>query len=405
MTPRARWGWGGLIAVTALGVGSAAGVRALGPSVRYVATSRREVVEVVVASGRVLPPARITVGSQVAGVAKTVGVSEGDHVRVGELLVALDDAEPQAALVTAQAGLEQARAKLAQLQHIASPMAREAHRQADSNLAGARVDYERAATLAKDGSVPRAELEEAKRALDVAKSKHAASETQAAGMGPQGADHALAIAAHSQAAASVAQAEVRLRQSRITAAVAATVLSRSVEPGELVQPGRALFVLARDGETWLTVSPDEKNLAELRLGQRARASADAFPKEAFDATLSYLAPSIDPQRGTVEVRFAVGAPPAYLRTDMTVSVDVEVGRHPNALVVPSDAVQGFSTPKPWVWLLRDGRAERRDVLLGLHGDGYVEVLAGTADGDLAIVPAGVALTNGQHVRATARANN
>ena len=62
--------------------------------------------------------------------------------------------------------------------------------------------------------------------------------------------------------------------------------------------------MAADGDVQLVFQPDERNLAWIRLGQKARASADAYPQQVFDAEVSYIAPSIDPQRGSVEVRLA-----------------------------------------------------------------------------------------------------
>ncbi len=94
----------------------------------------------------------------------------------------------------------------------------------------------------------------------------------------------------------------------------------------MVQPGRTLLVVARDGPTQLSVLPDEKNLAFLRLGQPATASVDAFPDRVFPARVAYIAPAVDLSRGTVEVKLDVPDPPPFLRPDMTVSVNVEVGR-------------------------------------------------------------------------------
>jgi HlyD family secretion protein len=173
---------------------------------------------------------------------------------------------------------------------------------------------------------------------------------------------------------------------------------RDVEVGDVVAAGRALLVLAEDGPTRLTVQPDEKNLAVLRVGQPAEAAADAFPAEPFAAQVSYLAPAVDPARGTVEVRLAVPAPPAFLRPDMTVSVNVEVGRKADALVVPAESVRDGATD-PWVLRVADGRAERRAVRVGLRGEGMIEVLEGLAPGDAVVLPAAGVIEAGARVRA------
>ncbi|RTL37390.1 MAG: efflux RND transporter periplasmic adaptor subunit, partial [Rhodocyclaceae bacterium] len=86
--------------------------------------------------------------------------------------------------------------------------------------------------------------------------------------------------------------------------------------------------------------------------------ADAYPARPFDATLYYLAPAVDPQRGTVEIRFRVPAPPDFLRPDMTVSVETITGRRDATLVLPSEAVRDLDGGKPWVLIARDGVAVR-----------------------------------------------
>lgn len=406
MTTRKRWLLGSVVVVACLLGGAATVVRLLGPKLKAVAVVQQEIVQTVIVSGRVLPTSRINVGSLLAGVVAKVAVKEGDHVQTGDLLVQLDDADARAAVVVAKAGLQQARARMAQLDHVTAPMARDSHRQADANLVLAQLSYERQLALLKNGGTTVAQRDESKRALAVAQGQHDATETQAISMGSRGADHRMAVAFSAQAAASVAQSEVRVAQSRIVAATPARVLIRSVEPGELVQPGRALLVLARDGSTLLSIQPDEKSLADLRLSQIAKASADAFAAQSFAASVVYIAPSIDPQRGTVEVRLAVPEVPAYLRTDMTVSVNIEVGRHEHALLIPTSAVRDLASSKPWVWLFTRGstqqlgRIQHRSVQLGLRSDDRVEITQGLQLGDLVISSEGQGLTAGQRVRAS-----
>jgi HlyD family secretion protein len=100
----------------------------------------------------------------------------------------------------------------------------------------------------------------------------------------------------------------------------------------------------------------------------------------------------------VEVKLRVPEPPAVLRQDMTVSVDIEIERRANALTLPADAVRDANGPSPWILAVRDGKAVRKPVRLGLHGEGAVEIVDGLAEGDRA-VPAGSTIKAGQRVRA------
>jgi HlyD family secretion protein len=165
----------------------------------------------------------------------------------------------------------------------------------------------------------------------------------------------------------------------------------------VVQPGRQVLSLTLDGATQLTAQVDEKNLALLAPGQAARARADAFPDLPFDARVATISPAVDPARGTVEVRLDVPAPPQFLRADMTISVNVEVGRKDAALVAPAEVVRD-PTGAPWVLAIAGGRAERRPVRLGLRGDGLVEILGGLVAGDAVVAPGGPFVAPGDRLR-------
>ena len=387
-----------IVVVAALAALAGAVVRARGPRVTTVLASRGDLEQHVVAGGRVMPPARITVSANVSGLVVAVGALEGQHVARGDLLVQIDDAEARAQVAQAKAAVEQASAKVEQLRRVGAIVANQGLNEAQANLDKAQSDFDRAKGLVTSGALAAVELENAQRALDVARAQRNAAEAQQLGSSPMGADSRVALGALLQAQAQLTGAEVRLAQTRITAAHDGVLLTRSVETGDTVQPGRALMTMAADGDVELVFEPDERNLATMALGQRARASADAFPRDVFEAAVSYIAPSIDPARGTVEVRLRVPKPPAYLKPDMTVSIDLTVATKKDALVVRSDAVRGLATPSPWVLVVAGGRAERKDVKVGIVGDGSLEIAFGLAPGAEVIVADGRAISPGKRVR-------
>jgi len=360
----------------------------LGTRLPATLAARGELVQRVVASGRVLAPARIQIGSLVLGRVSRVLVEKGDRVTPDGLLVQLDDAEAKAARAQAQAAVVQAAARLEQVEVVSARVTAEGLRQAELRLEQAQVRLERTRTLAAAGSVAQADLDDAQKAFDLARSQLEGARVQATAAA-SGADRRSAAAALAQAKAAEQGAATRLDQLRIRSPAAGVVVEREVEPGDVVQAGKTLLVLARDGATQLSVLPDEKNLAFLAVGQKAVASADAFPDRTFPATVAYIAPSVDLARGTVEVKLDVPSPPAFLRPDMTVSVNVEVAREPAAVVLPADAVRDAGRD-PWVLAFRDGRTERRPVKLGIRGGGRVQVLSGLADGEAVVLPSAAA---------------
>jgi HlyD family secretion protein len=373
-------------------------VRARGPRVPVAVAARRDLEQHLVVSGRVLAWARVEAAALTTGQVVDVAVREGDHVKTGDLLVQIDDAEASAAVTQAEAVVAQAQLRAEQVKTVAAVVAGSSLQQAQANLDYAQAQYDRTKALVAGGSAPQQQLEDAHRALDVARAQLVSASAQAAGSSAMGVDARTAFAALAVAKAQLAAAKIRLAQTRIMALQDGIVLTRQVEPGDVVTPARSLLTLAIAGETRLTLNPDERDLAYVRLGQKARASADAFPEQTFDAEVTFIAPGVEATRGTVEVRLRVPTPPAYLRPDMTVSVDLDVARKGNALVVPFEAVRGLATPRPWALAVVNGRTERRELKLGIRGEGYVEIGGGLVEGDQVVLPDGQRLDVGQRVR-------
>ncbi|HSD99658.1 MAG TPA: efflux RND transporter periplasmic adaptor subunit [Burkholderiales bacterium] len=404
ISARRRWIKRGLLIALALAVaGFLLRNLILGKPVETYEAVRSDLVQTVVASGRIITPQRASVGAVITGRVARIPVEQGQGVKSGDILIVLDDEDERASVAQARGAVAQAEARLRQLREVSLPAAEQALIQAQANLTQARQQYDRSKELKAKGFVSQAALDDAKRNLDVAESQLRAAKLQVATNRPSGSDFALAETALAQARANLGVAQAKLDHTVILAPVDGTLIARNVEPGNVVQAGKELMVLAPEGETQVVVQIDEKNLAQLRIGQHALASADAFPKDRFGAVLVYINPGIDALRGSVEVKLRVPKPPAYLRQDMTVSVDIEVARSAGAVVVPADTVRDAGSAQPWVLAVDGGRAVRRAVKLGLKGDGRVEVLDGVAPGDRLISASQAMVGSGQRVRAVAAA--
>ena len=258
-----------------------------------------------------------------------------------------------------QASLAQAESRLQQIGEASLPLAEQSLRQAEANARQAERQYQRVGELVAKGFYSPAQLDDAQRARDVAASQLQAAQIQAANNRPQGSE----VRRPQQCRAGPRRAGRGRSPPGLRHAARPgrrLVLTRSVEPGDTAQPGKALLTLAPNGDTEPTAQIDEKNFGLLALGQNAHVSADAYPGEHFPATLSYIAPSIDALRGSVEIRLAVPQPPATLRHEMTVSIDIEAARRPDALSLPPATARRSRRPAV-VMAVRDGRTVRQPV--------------------------------------------
>lgn len=371
-----------------------------GTPVEAHAVVKSELRQTVVASGRITWPQRVSVAAEITGRVNKVPVKEGQQVKRGDLLIQLADSTDRASLAQATTAVALAEAKLRQQREVALPTAQEALRQAQADVEQTGQQLTRIRSLNNQKYISKTELDTAQRNLDVANSKLEAATLQVQSNQTKGSDALLATTALNQARASLQLAQVKLAQTAILAPADGTLISRSIEPGDIATAGKALMVLAAQGETQIEVQIDEKNLGKLAVGQVALSSADAFPQQRFTAEVAYINPGVDATRGAVEVKLHIKKPPAYLRQDMTVSVDIETAKKPDALVIPTGALHEPSSDAPWVLVVRNSRTVKQTVTLGLRGDENVEVLNGLASGE-GVIPANLALIKAdQRVRVT-----
>jgi HlyD family secretion protein len=233
----------------------------------------------------------------------------------------------------------------------------------------------------------------------VAQAQQVGASAQRTANADQGTDVTQAQAQLALARAAIVAAQARLGQAELTAPADARVLVRSVEPGQIVQPGRALLTLALSGPVQLVGQVDERYLEQMQIGQPASVVADAFPDRRFTARVQSIAPVVDAQRGAIEVKLSLPqAPPPFLREDMTLSVQVDTGRRERALVVPMEALKGERTAGAvTVNVARDGHVEERTVRLGLRTLEAAEVLEGLSADDVVLLAP--TLQPGQRVQA------
>ena len=370
-----------------------------GPQVDALVVQSAPLVRTLQFSARVATLSRVDVGSTVTGRVAQVRVMEGTQVRQGDVLVQLESDELRAALAQAVAAERQAKARLEGLRSTGRTAAQAARAQADASLQAASASLARVQQLVAEGFYSPAQLDEARRAVDVARAQQLSAQAQLQANADAGTEVAQAQAQLALAQAATVAAQARLAQATLVAPADARVLVREVEPGQIVQPGKALFSLALAGPTQLVAQVDERFLEQLQLGQPAWVVADAFAAQRFAARVLSIAPAVDAQRGAIEVKFSIEQAPAFLREDMTLSVEVETARRERTLVLPQAALRGpAGGDQASVLVLQDGRAQVRNVRLGLRTLDAVEVLGGLKESDT-VLRGHASLQDGQRVRA------
>lgn len=354
---------------------------------------------------------------------------------------AVNDAEQQ--LRSAQAQLELAR-RPQRTQEVA--VAESAVAQAQANFDKAAQDKRRYAQLVSEGAAAQAQLDQyvtqervAKAALDTALAqldiartggreesvRQAESAVRRAEIGVRLAksntqqnriredDVRAAEAAVAQARAGVAQAEATLASSRASLAKArqdianATLTSpidgiisvRSAEIGQLIGPGAPALTIVTLDKVFFEAQVPETRIRQIRVGVPVEITVDALPDKTFRGRIARIYPSGSTASRTFTARVEIDNPGGALRPGMFARGSAIVLSR-EGVVVSKDAIVQTEEGKTAVFVVRDGRAERRLVTVGLGTAETVEIVSGVRDGESIVVAGQGGLRDGAPVAAS-----
>ena len=338
------------------------------------------------ASGYITPRRRATIAAKITGRVTGVFFDEGTRVAEGQLLATLDDLDVKRALDSAKADHDAAKAAIADY---------------EVQLRNAQIALHRAEQLQKAGVQTQEALDNATTAVDSLKAKIDLAKQQVAA---------------SESRIGVAQQAVD--NCTIRAPFAGIVVSKDAQVGEMVSPnsagggftrtGIATIVDMRSNE--IEVDVNESYIARVVNGQQVTATLDAYPDKPIPSKVRTVIPTADRQKATVKVRITIidlekynfilpdmGVKVAFLENEKPAAKDKSKDKGPQAVAfIPKGAVRSDANAS-FVFLIRDGKVERRAVNLGLDRGTDVAVLAGVTPGDSLVVKGPENLHDGDKV--------
>lgn len=336
------------------------------------------------ATGTLQPTNTVEVGSELSGLIDSVFVDENDAVKKGQVLARLDISRLQDAITRMEALLASAQARLSQAD-------------ATVKVSAATLERQREVSRLSGGKVPsKTEMDTAEATLERAKGEQAG-----------------AAASVKEAAANLSSERVNLSRAYIRSPINGVVLKRSVEPGQTVAASlqvATLFTIAEDlRKMELEVAVDEADVGQVKDGQQAEFTVDAYPGRTFSAKVTRVAfgSTVTGDVVSYTAVLTVDNDDLALRPGMTASAEIASAAVRGALLVPNAALRftptaaaaaprrGFSLlPRPpsaapkqteaapvkgaaqQIYILRDGAPVAVPVSVGLSDGRYTEIKSG-----------------------------
>jgi RND family efflux transporter MFP subunit len=311
------------------------------PAVETAAVETGSIAREIEVSGTVEPLRSVGVNAQASGALVTVNAEEGDFVQRGAVMARLDARELEAQVASARANWEVARDAFARAQQL------------------------------RDRQVI----------------------TQA--------EYDAARAAEAAARASLDQVRTRVGYMVVRAPASGVVTEKLVEVGAVVGAQTKLFTIAEVSTLVTRVGVSELDFGSLRTGQSARVMLDAYPGQRFEGRIRRIFPSADPATRLVPVEVALtGEAARAARPGFLARVAFALGARDGVLLVPASAVVGQAGAQQ-VFVVVDGKAERRTVETGLSSEGRVEIISGLREGEAVVVTGSNNVRNNADVRVVA----
>jgi membrane fusion protein (multidrug efflux system) len=280
----------------------------------------------------------VTINSKQTGNIKTIRFEDGQLVERGAVLVELDDAEARAQLAVAEADRRNAQQLL-----------------------------ERSRALLTRQAVAEARVDELTAALD-------------------------------RADAATRAAKARLQDLVVTAPFAGQTGLRRVSPGALVSNGTAITTLDDIRTVKLDFRVPEAALGSLRQGLTVSARSPAYPTETFTGIVSAIDTRVDPVTRAVEVVAMLPNADLRLKPGMFMNVGLTLSTRSDAVLIAEEALVPLGE-RQFIFVVADGRAQRRAITIGPRQSGMVQVLDGVKPGELVIVRGTQRVRDGAPVKA------
>jgi RND family efflux transporter MFP subunit len=314
---------------------------------------RGEVSRFINLPGEVRPLYEVTLFAKVDGYLEKLTVDKGDSVKAGDLIADIDVPELRANLIKYKAELELAQAEFKQMSEAAA------------------------------NNPTAADSEAAKNRLAIASGK-------------------LAVAK-----GNVQYTESMLKYARVTAPFSGIITKRYVDPGAYIPvpnaastPEAAAIVNLTDFKTLrLQVAVPETEATHVKIGQTIRWTADDFPGEHFDGTVTRAYWALDKATKTMLTETQMANPGMKLQPGMLVNAHIGIEKKNDALLLPAEAIVKEKA-NSFVFILADGKAKKAPVQVGFNDGANVEIVTGIKPADLAIVPGQLTLSDGQLVKVT-----
>lgn len=326
--------------------------------------SVEDIAEKIEMVGDITPYESVDIKSKLAGTIKTITVHEGDKVKQDDILVTLDDKYLSLNVKQQNSQLDSAKELLKQAQNL-----RELY----------QADYIRYKNLYEKGAVSKQQLDSIETQLKNAEANVNAAEAQI-----------------NQINAALHFVKNQFEDLIIRTPITGQIASRRYDPGQNVEPDKAILTVVDISSLWIKFKVDYKNISKIKEGDEVVFKVDSVPDREFKEKVKSVNPAADLSSRAFIVNVLYNNKDRILKAGMFAKGFIQTDYHKNALIIPKEAII-LKDEKIFVFVYNNGIAKRIEIKTGITSFDKVEVVSGLSINDLVIVNGQQDLKDGDKV--------
>ena len=344
----------------------------------------------------------VRVTSEIMGQAKEVKVKDGEEVNKGDILITLGDEQIKIQVAQAQATLDSIQASSDKIKSGARPQeikqAESALLQAKMNRDSVEENYLRMEKLFSEKAISEQQYEQAKNQYEIADVQYQSAQEsyELVIEGAAEEDIKSVEAQVRQTKAALDMAKYQLKNTQITAPISGKVTSIAVSSGEMVAPSVPLLSIIDVSRIFVKVGISEKDISKIKEGQKVSLEIDAFPEEKFRGEVVSKGVAVDQISKTLEVKIEILQSEVDIPVGVFARGDILVKTTQDALIIPSSALTR-KKDAIYVYVIEEGIARQKEVVLGIIQDERVEILKGLSEKEEIVVLGNQELQDGLKV--------
>ncbi len=342
----------------------------------------------ILTTGTVLLEGLTEIKTEVSGKIVELQAVEGDEVNQGQILLKFETIDIYLDLKQAEATYSLAKSRYDEIVNTTCPTSQEQYRQsqlATQELQEKVIRYER---LYSQQAIAQDRLEEARHQLELQQSTTEIQKRFMESCAEGGAKRETALAEMKSAQTRIDLLKNRLDKHTILSPISGIVIEQYKSLGEYAMIGESLFTMAKKNSKYVEIELDERNIPRISLNQTVFVSTEFSPENKIEGMIYYIAPSVNSDKGTVQIKVKLIEDNDYLIKNLTVRCEIIYAEYPGSLVIPQEYILR-DEGNYFVFTIRDGRAEKMKIRIDNPNAQEIRIIEGVQLNEIIVNPAGL----------------